>query len=99
MRLCSHTLQSITLFACALDTLVLADAGAPAYRAHAPFAVMFAHVRSATLLALALLTVVGADAGATAYLARPFSVMLAYLRSVTLLALALVDGSNAGMRA
>jgi hypothetical protein len=56
----------------------VADAGAPAYLAHAPLAVMLAYLRSAALLALALDTVVMADAGAPAYLAlAPAAVMLA----------------------
>ena len=54
--------RSATLLARALDTVVVADAGAPAYLALAPFAVMLAYRRSATLLAVALATVVVADA-------------------------------------
>ena len=50
-------------------TVVVADACAPAYLAHAPFAVMLAYRRPATLLALALDTVVVADACAPAVLA------------------------------
>ena len=58
---------------------MLADAGAPAYLAHAPLAVMLAYRRSTTLLACALLTVVVADAGTPTYLAlAPDVVMLAY---------------------
>jgi hypothetical protein len=83
-RLCSH----IDIYiASALDTVVVADTGTPAYLALAPYAVMLAYLRSATLLALVLLTVVVADAGAPAYLAHtPLAVMLADLRSATLLA-------------
>ena len=55
-------LRSVTLLALALFTVVVADAGAPAYLAHAPLAVMLAYLRPATLLALALFTAVGADA-------------------------------------
>ena len=78
---------------------MVADAGAPAYLALAPLAVMLAYLRSDRLLAPALYTVVGADAGAPAYLAlAPFAVMLAYRRPTTLLALALftVVGADAG---
>ena len=55
-------LPSPTLLALALDTVVGADAGAPAYLAHAPYAVMLAYLRPVTLLALALATLVLADA-------------------------------------
>jgi hypothetical protein len=48
---------------------MVADAGAPAYLAHAPLAVMLAYLRPAALLAPALDTAVVADAGAPAYLA------------------------------
>ena len=66
-------LRPATLLALALDTVVVADAGAPAYLTLAPHAVMLAYLRPTTLFALALLTVVGADAGAPAYLAlAPF---------------------------
>ena len=57
-------LRPATLLALALFTVVVADAGAPAYLALAPLAVMLAYRRPATLLALALATVVVADAGA-----------------------------------
>ena len=60
----------------ALDTVVVADAGAPAYLALAPAAVMLAYLRPATLLALALDTVVVADAGAPAYLARSLDMVV-----------------------
>ena len=62
-------LRPATLLALALDTVVVADAGAPAYLAHAPLAVMLAYLRPATLLAPALATVVVADAGAPAVFA------------------------------
>ena len=76
-----------TLLAPALDTVVVADARAPAYLTLAPVAVMLAYRRASTLLALALDTVVVADAGAPAYLAHaPVAVMLAYRRPATLLA-------------
>ena len=55
-------LRAATLLALALFTVVVADAGAPAYLAHAPHAVMLAYRRSATLLAPALDAVVVADA-------------------------------------
>ena len=55
-------LRSAALLALALDTVVVADAGAPAYLAHAPAAVMLAYLRSATVFALALGMVVVADA-------------------------------------
>ena len=68
----------------------MTDAGAPAYLALAPFAVILAYHRSATLFAFAFLTVVVADAVAPAVLApAPIAVMLAYRRSATLLALTL----------
>ena len=51
-----------TLLAHALLTVVVADAGAPAYHAHAPAAVMLAYLQSATVFALALGMVVVADA-------------------------------------
>ena len=51
-----------TLLARALATVVVADAGAPAYLALALFTVMLAYLRPATLLARALATVVVADA-------------------------------------
>ena len=51
-----------TLLAHALLTVVVADAGAPAYLAHARAAVMLAYLRSATVFALALGMVVVADA-------------------------------------
>ena len=54
-------LRPATLLARALDTVVVADAGAPAYLALAPCAVMLAYLRAATLLALDLDTVVGAN--------------------------------------
>jgi hypothetical protein len=38
-------LRPDTLLALALDTVVVADAGAPAYLAHAPHAVMLAYLR------------------------------------------------------
>ena len=47
-------LRSATLLALALDAVVVADAGAPAYLAHAPLAVMLAYRRSAALLAATL---------------------------------------------
>ena len=50
-----------TLLALALDAVVVADAGAPAYLALAPAAVMLAYLRPATILAQALLTVVVTD--------------------------------------
>ena len=62
-------LRPVTLLALALDTVVVADAGAPAYLAHAPFAVMLAYLRPATFLAHALATVVVADARAPAVFA------------------------------
>ena len=62
-------LRAATLLARALDAVVVADAGAPAYLAHAPFAVMLAYRRPAALFAIALDTVVVADAGAPAVLA------------------------------
>ena len=55
-------LRPATLLALALATVVVADAGAPAYLAHVSHAVMLAYLRPATLLALALDTVVVADA-------------------------------------
>ena len=62
-------LRPATLLALALFTVVVADAGAPAYLAHAPHAVMLTYLRPATLLARALATVVVADAGAPAVFA------------------------------
>ena len=61
--------RSTALLAVALDTLVVADAGAPADLALTPSAVMLAYCRSAALLAGALDAVVVADAGAPAVLA------------------------------
>jgi hypothetical protein len=55
-------LRSVTLFALALLAVVVADAGAPAYFASAPAAVMLAYLRPATLLAAALHALVIADA-------------------------------------
>jgi hypothetical protein len=67
----------------------VADAGAPAYLALAPSAVMLADRRSMKLLAVTLATVVVADAGAPAYLAlAPSVVMLADRQSMKLLAVA-----------
>ena len=59
-------LRPAALLARALLTVVVADAGAPAYLALAPAADMLAYLRSPALLALALLTVVVADAGVPA---------------------------------
>ena len=61
---------------------MVADAGAPAYLAPAPFAVMLAYLRSATLLAPDLFAAVMADAGSEALgllALAPDTVMLAYL--------------------
>jgi hypothetical protein len=54
-------LRPVTLLALALDAVVVADAGAPAYLAHASYAVMLAYLRPATLLALGFYTVVVAE--------------------------------------
>ena len=86
-----------TLLALTLAALVMADAGAPAYLAPAPFAVMLAYRRAATLLVLAFFSVVVADA-ASAYFARAsHAVMLAYRRAATLLALAVICAQNASL--
>ena len=75
-------LRSAALLAAALDTLVVADAGAPADLAHAPSAVMLAYRRSAALLAGALDAVVVADAGAPAVLASVFAAVVRTLLSL-----------------
>jgi hypothetical protein len=72
-------LRPATRLALALDAVVVADAGAPAYLALAPAAVMFAYLRPSTLLALTLASIVVADAGAPAYLA---AVLLTIVRAL-----------------